>query len=190
MMAQPLMSELQSSHLTVEQYSQLFTAIESGLPLVAQPYLALAEQIGASEEQVIETIKEWQQQGLIRRFGLVIHHRKLGYVANAMVVWDVANEDIERVAELLSQQKVVTLCYRRPRFLPHWPYNLFCMIHGKNRAQVLAQLDEICRVNKLQTIDKKVLFSYKAYKQRGGRYSNTQLNKSATSTAATTTRNK
>ncbi|KGJ88067.1 siroheme decarboxylase subunit beta [Thalassotalea sp. ND16A] len=160
----------ENPELSIEQQLQLFNAIESGLPLVAQPYLALAEEIGVSEEQVIAMITDWQQQGLIRRFGLVIRHRKLGYVANAMVVWDVEDEQVDAIAEILAEQKVVTLCYRRPRVLPHWPYNLFCMVHGKNRDQVEAQLAQICQHSELKSLSKKLLFSNKAYKQRGGRY--------------------
>ncbi|WNC72632.1 hypothetical protein RGQ13_01250 [Thalassotalea psychrophila] len=149
----------------------MFAAIEQGLPLVAQPYLAIAEQIDASEEQVTSTINHWQKQGVIRRFGLVIRHRKLGYVANAMVVWNVDDECVEDVAAILAKQKVVTLCYRRPRVLPEWNYNLFCMIHGKDRAQVIKQLDDMCQHGDLAGIEKKILFSNKAYKQRGGKYS-------------------
>ncbi len=157
--------------LNKEQQSHLFAAIEQGLPLVAQPYLAIAEQVGISEQQVIDTIDIWQKEGLIRRFGMVVRHRALGYTANAMVVWDVKDEDIARVAGLLSQEDVVTLCYRRPRVLPAWPYNLFCMIHGQSRDQVLSQLAAICQRHQLNQIDKNVLFSSKAYKQCGGRYS-------------------
>lgn len=159
--------------LAPEQQLELFAAIEQGLALVAEPYLAIAEQLNISEEQVIATIKDWQEQGMIRRFGLVIRHRKLGYIANAMVVWDVNDECVDDVAAILAQQKVVTLCYRRPRVLPHWPYNLFCMIHGKSREQVSKQLNEICLHSELANIDKKILFSNKAYKQRGGQYSQT-----------------
>lgn len=170
---QLLFDNVNSLQLSPEQQLDLFAAIEQGLPLVAQPYLAIAEQVGASEEQIISTINHWQEQGVIRRFGLVIRHRKLGYVANAMVVWNVADECVDDVAEILAKQKVVTLCYRRPRVLPDWPYNLFCMIHGKDRTQVIEQLDEMCQQGELADIDKKILFSNKAYKQRGGKYSQT-----------------
>lgn len=156
--------------LTKNQQAQLFAVIEQGLPLVAQPYLAIAQQLDISEQQVITTIAAWQEQGLIRRFGLVVRHRKLGYQANAMVVWNVEDSQVDAVAEILANEAVVTLCYRRPRVLPQWPYNLFCMIHGKNRDQVLSQLSEICQRNKLESIEKNVLFSTTAYKQRGGRY--------------------
>lgn len=159
--------------LSSEQQAQLFAAIEQGLPLVERPYLAIAEQLSLTESAVIATIDAWQTQGLIRRFGLVVRHRKLGYQANAMVVWDIAPEDTARIADLLAEEDVVTLCYERPRILPQWPYNLFCMIHGKSRDQVLAQLADICQRHQLNHIHKNVLFSTKAYKQRGGRYAAT-----------------
>ncbi|WNC68356.1 hypothetical protein RI845_17780 [Thalassotalea nanhaiensis] len=164
---------IESQTLTPQQQLQLFAAIEQGLPLVAKPYDALAKYLNISEKQVISTIEDWQEQGMIRRFGLVIRHRKLGYVANAMVVWNVNDKSVDDVAAILSKQKVVTLCYRRPRVLPDWPYNLFCMIHGKTRSQVIDQLNEICQHDELANIDKKILFSNKAYKQRGGKYSHT-----------------
>lgn len=156
--------------LSVEQKHQLRAILEQGLPFVAQPYLHIAEQIDASERQVIEQIQDWQIQGLIRRYGLVVKHRQLGYVANAMVVWDVTEAEMEHVAKSLSQRNEVSLCYRRPRQLPHWPYNLFCMIHGKSTTEVEAQIQTITDELALTHINKAVLFSYKAYKQQGARY--------------------
>jgi siroheme decarboxylase len=152
-------------------HQQLFAVVEQGLPLVAQPYLAIAEQIGASENDVINTLSAWQQQGLIRRLGLVVRHRQLGYCANAMVVWNVTDSEVNTIGEKLANESVVTLCYQRARVLPQWQYNLFCMIHGKDKAQVLQQLDDICQRHQLDNIEKDVLFSVKAYKQQGARFS-------------------
>jgi DNA-binding Lrp family transcriptional regulator len=157
--------------LTPDQQNDLFGAIEQGLPIVEQPYLAIANQLQINEEQVLATITAWQEQGLIRRFGLVVRHRKLGYQANAMVVWDIEDDEVARVANILASEDVVTLCYQRPRVLPQWHYNLFCMIHGKSRDQVLTQLADICQRHQLDKFDKNVLFSTIAYKQRGGKYS-------------------
>jgi len=163
-------NHLVQDHLSAQLQQKLLAVIEQGLPLVAQPYLAIAEQIGTSEVAVIATLHGWQQQGFIKRLGLVVRHRKLGYCANAMVVWNIADQDIERVANILSNESVVTLCYQRPRVLPQWQYNLFCMIHGKNKTQVLQQLDDLCKRNNLENIEKNVLFSTKAYKQHGARF--------------------
>jgi DNA-binding Lrp family transcriptional regulator len=163
-------NSIAANALNAEQQAQLRSIIEQGLPIEERPFLAIAQQLNASEQSVINTITAWQKQGLIKRFGLVVKHRNLGYTANAMVVFNIPNEQIERVGNLLSAETAVTLCYQRPKVLPDWPYNLFCMIHGKNRDQVLAQLADICATHQLEHFDKSILFSNKAYKQQGGRY--------------------
>ncbi|WP_417513454.1 AsnC family protein [Marinobacter sp.] len=144
--------------------------LEQGLPLVPQPYLALAERTGLSEQEVINAVTQWQSDGLIKRLGLVVKHRTLGYTANAMVVWDVPDEQVQQLGKAMADVPFITLCYQRPRRLPDWPYNLFCMIHGTNRERVLTQLDSLIADHNLQHIPYSVLFSNKAYRQRGGRY--------------------
>jgi len=157
----------------------LRTFIEKGLPDHLSPYQLVAEQLGLTEAQVIGQIAQWQQEGLIRRFGLVIKHRKLGYDANAMVVWNIPNQDMDSIAQRLAKCAPVSLCYQRPRRLPDWPYNLFCMIHGTDRALVLAQIAQITEQLSLEAIEKDVLFSFKAYKQHGARYAKVASNKAA-----------
>lgn len=157
----------------------LFNAIEQGLPLVSEPYRALAKQLESDEQTVINTIEKWQGQGLIRRFGMVVRHRKLGYTANAMVVWQVPMTQIDAIADKLANEKPVTLCYQRPAVPPIWPYNLFCMIHGKDRDSVLSTLEDICQKHELGHINKDVLFSTKAYKQRGASYARQRTSETA-----------
>ncbi|WP_144820373.1 Lrp/AsnC family transcriptional regulator [Marinobacter piscensis] len=144
--------------------------LEKGLPLVPRPYQALGERTGLSEQEVMNAITQWQNDGLIKRFGLVVKHRTLGYTANAMVVWDVPDEQVKALGQTLAGVPFITLCYQRPRQLPDWPYNLFCMIHGTDRTRVLAQLDSLIADQNLQHIQHAVLFSNKTYRQRGGCY--------------------
>ncbi|WP_372964487.1 AsnC family protein [Marinobacter sp.] len=144
--------------------------LEGGLPLTPRPYLELAERTGLTEQQVMGAIQHWQHQGLIKRSGLIVKHRTLGYNANAMVVWDVPDIQVSQLGRTLAAVSFVTLCYQRPRRLPDWPYNLFCMIHGVNRERVLNQLDQMIADHNLGGIPHSVLFSNKAYLQRGGRY--------------------
>lgn len=153
----------------------LMAAVEQGLPLVSEPYRALAEQLDCEEQLVIATLSRWQDEGLIRRFGLVVRHRKLGYTANAMVVWQIGPEQIDRIAMMLAAESAVTLCYQRPTVPSIWPYNLFCMIHGKNREAVHNTLEQICQKHQLQHINKDILFSTKAYKQQGARFARQPL---------------
>ncbi|HLT13735.1 MAG TPA: AsnC family protein [Marinobacter sp.] len=144
--------------------------LEEGLPLTPRPYLALAERTGLTEQQVMDAIRHWQQQGLIKRSGLIVKHRTLGYNANAMVVWNVPDDQVGKLGKTLAAVPFVTLCYQRPRRLPDWPYNLFCMIHGVSRERVLGQLDKMIADHNLGDTPHSVLFSNKAYLQRGGRY--------------------
>ncbi|WP_456406849.1 siroheme decarboxylase subunit beta [Thiolapillus sp.] len=152
------------------QDQQLVALIQSGLPLSSRPYAELGEQLGMPEETVIQRIQALQDEGVIKRMGIVVRHHELGYTANAMVVWDVPDEQVRRVGEALGRHACVTLCYQRPRRLPQWPYNLFCMIHGKDRERVLNYLDSLVESEALQDIPHEVLFSGERFKQRGAKY--------------------
>ncbi len=144
-------------------------ALQEGLPIVAQPYLALAEDLGVSEQQVVEAIEQLQRSGMTKRFGMVLKHRQLGYHANAMVVWDVPDGCVDRVGASLGEEPCVTLSYRRPRRPPEWNYNLFCMIHGTCRETVTAQLEDIV-LRKGLHYPHQLLFSSHCFKQRGAVY--------------------
>lgn len=159
-----------SERLSDDQQIQLRRLLEIGLPLQSHPYRVLAERIQASEADVLRQVQTWQEQGLFRRFGLVLKHRALGFRANAMLVLDIPDEQVESVGQLLGQTAGINLCYQRRRRLPQWPYNLFCMLHGREREQVEARIDAILLQHGLSQRPHHLLFSSKAYKQCGGRY--------------------
>lgn len=148
----------------------LVDAIQGGLPLVSRPYALIGEQIGLSEREVIRRIRDLLDQGVIKRLGVVVRHRELGYDANAMVVWDVPDDRVRELGRCLGGFPFVTLCYRRPRRLPDWPYNLFTMIHGRDREEVMTRLDELVASCGLEEIPHQPLFSRRCFKQRGARY--------------------
>ena len=148
----------------------LMRSIENGLPLVKRPYAEVGVGLGLSETEVIERIAKLQQQQLIKRFGVVVRHRELGYKANAMVVWDVPDDQVSRYGHCLGKFTHVTLCYQRPRSLPQWPYNLFTMIHGRDKEEVLANVKAIADECGLGAVPREVLFSGRRFKQRGAHY--------------------
>lgn len=149
---------------------ELIAAVQDGLPLERKPYAAIARRVGLSESQVIEWIGQMIERGLIRRFGLVLSHRDLGYRANAMVVWDIPDRAVGDIGRKLAALDYVTLCYRRPRRLPDWPYNLFCMIHGRDRNRVMALAEQAATEAGAVDFPRDLLFSSKQFKQRGARY--------------------
>ncbi|MGD9670538.1 MAG: Lrp/AsnC family transcriptional regulator [Hyphomicrobiaceae bacterium] len=148
---------------------RLLAALERGLMLVPHPYLALGDEVGLSEAQVIERIIGLIQTGIITRFGAIVRHRRLGYRANAMVVFDVDDARVDALGERFAREEFVTLCYRRPRRGVRWPYNLFCMIHGIERARVLEQAQHLARTGGLDQSSLAVLFSQRCFLQRGTR---------------------
>lgn len=148
----------------------LAQALQDGLPLVPRPYAVVGALLGLSEAEVLARLTRLIQVGDIRRLGVVVRHRELGYRANAMVVWDVPDDQVTEVGGNLGQQPFVTLCYRRPRRLPRWHYNLFCMIHGHSEAEVTENLNRLIETCALQQISHEVLFSKRRFKQRGARY--------------------
>ena len=152
------------------QAMQLRSLLEAGLPLAARPYRMLAERIGASEQVVLEQVRHWSEDGLFRRVGLVLKHRALGFRANAMLVMDIADDQVDEVGRRLGQAAGINLCYQRPRRLPDWPYNLFCMVHGREREQVCQLIENLLAAYGLSEVPHQLLFSTRAFKQCGGRY--------------------
>jgi len=150
---------------TVER--RLIAALQPGLELVARPFARLGARAGLSEGEVLTRIAAWLEEGLIKRFGVIVRHHELGYRANAMVVFDVPDGEVDRIGRQLAAAAGVTLCYRRSRSLPHWPYNLYCMVHGRSREDVQPVIDGLSRQAGLPA---QALFSTRRFKQCGARY--------------------
>ena len=145
----------------------LIVATQGGLPLVPRPYHAIAEQVGLSADDVMRRLSAMLETGIIRRIGAVPNHYAIGWTANGMTVWDVADGRVDELGARIGALDFVTHCYRRPRALPAWPYNLFAMVHGASRDECAVKADEIrallgdsCRGND-------ILYSTKILKKSG-----------------------
>ena len=149
---------------------RLVMALQEGLPLFIRPFSVLASRIGCDESEVIERIRRWCAEGIIKRFGVIVRHHELGYTANAMLVHDIPDASVSAIGERLACESGVNLCYRRPRVPPTWRYNLFCMIHGQARAEVEARIAELRARLQLTDYAHAVLFSLTRFKQCGARY--------------------
>jgi DNA-binding Lrp family transcriptional regulator len=160
--------------LPVDFEKRLIALVGKGLPLVSHPYAAIAEQLGCDEADVIEGLNRLIQRNDIKRFGVVVRHRELGYKANGMVVWDIPDERIEELGHCIGKYEFVTLCYQRPRRLPDWRYNLFSMVHGQDRAGVIEKVNFIVEQCDLHDMTHEILFSRRRFKQRGAHYNHQQ----------------
>lgn len=154
---------------------RLILATQDGLPLVARPYHQLAEQLATTPEVVMAKLSAMLERGVIRRIGVVPNHYAIGYVANGMSVWAIDPARIDAVGERVGRLDGVSHCYRRPMRLPHWPYNLFAMVHGRERAAVLAQVEAIAAMIEAEfpgaCTQRDVLFSSRILKKTGLRLS-------------------
>jgi DNA-binding Lrp family transcriptional regulator len=151
--------------------ARIAAALQEGLPFEPRPFAAIAAKAqlppAEGEALVIHRLHDWLRDGTVKRVGVIVRHRELGYVANVMAVWDVPDAEVDAHGVALSREPGVTLSYRRERALPAWPYNLFCMIHGRERGDVESSLDAIARRQGLVRFPHARLFSRTAFKQRG-----------------------
>ena len=153
------------------QDKPLLIALEDGLPLVSRPYREVGEAVGLAEDAVIDRLGALQEAGIVRRLGIVVRHRAVGFSANAMAVWDVPDDRLDEIGQAFAAHPSVTLCYRRRRVPPDWPYSLFVMVHAKERDAALAVIDELNRETGTAALPQAVLFSRRCFKQRGARLS-------------------
>jgi DNA-binding Lrp family transcriptional regulator len=146
---------------------RLIAATQGGLPLVPEPYRALAQTLGIDEADVIARLGRLLAGGAIRRIGAVPNHYALGLLANGMSVWDVPDELVASIGERVGALEFVTHCYERPRHPPHWPYNLFAMVHGRSRAEVKDKVAGIAELIGPAARAHEVLFSTRILKKSG-----------------------
>jgi DNA-binding Lrp family transcriptional regulator len=142
-------------------------ATQAGLPLTPRPYHAVAERLGLPPEEVMARLRAMQARGVIRRLGAVPNHYRLGYRANGMTVWDVPDEWVDELGARVGRLDSVSHCYRRPRHLPEWPYNLFAMVHGRSRGDVEAEVRRIAAILGEHDRGHAVLYSTRILKKTG-----------------------
>ena len=146
---------------------QIILATQSGLPLEAQPYHAVARQVGVSPEEVMARMRRMLEIGMIRRIGAVPNHYALGYKANGMTVWDVPDERVDELGERVGALDFVSHCYHRPRHLPEWPYNFFAMVHGHDKPEVEEQVRQIAELLGEADRGHEILYSTRILKKTG-----------------------
>jgi len=148
----------------------LVRSLQAGLPRVPRPYHAVARTLGVAPDVVMARLAAMLATGAIRRIGAVPNHYRLGYTANGMSVWDVDDAAVDALGEKVGALEFVSHCYRRPRRLPLWRYNLFAMVHGRSRGEVEAKAGEIARVLGSAASAHDILYSTKILKKTGLRF--------------------
>ncbi len=151
--------------------NELIKTIQQGLPLdTLEPYKKMANNLGVTESEILSSIQLLKDDKSIKRFGPVLHNRQVGFNQNAMTTLKVASEKINELGKKIAAFDFVTLCYEREMIPEVWEFNLYFMIHGKERAIVENQIQLVLNSIKSDLIDHEILFSSQCFKQKGATY--------------------
>lgn len=127
--------------LTALHYD-LIKDLQYDISIVSEPFKEIIEKYNITYEKFFEIINDLKKSGMMRRFSAVLYHRKAGFNANAMVVWELKDKDPIKSGELAAAFTAVSHCYLRPKY-SNWPYSLFTMIHGKTSEYTQSVIEEI-----------------------------------------------
>ena len=142
-------------------------ALQEDLPLDPRPFVVVAARIGLTEDELLAVARDLRERGVIRRFGAAVRHRRLGYRANGMSVWNVPAERLDEVGRLLAGYEQVSHCYVRPRF-DDFAYNLYAMMHAADRGAVEALAADVAEASGIS--DYRLLFSQRELKKSSMRF--------------------
>jgi len=141
---------------------KIIQAMQDEFPVVEKPYEEIAGRIGITEVELLDRLKMFKHDGQIRKMGAVLRHREVGFSSNVLCAWAVPAEQIELVAEQMSESTAVSHCYDR-NTMPDWPYSVYTMIHGHSREECNAIAEQLAE--KTHIVDRVMLFSVKEWKK-------------------------
>jgi len=146
---------------------KIIRKLQEEIPITATPYKDMAIELNIDEDELINKIKKYNKAGILKRVAGILHHRKVGFKANAMVVWKVNKKDVDSIAKYMISITEISHCYERET-CSSWNYNLYTMIHGKNKRICTKIIQEISDVVGL--VDYKILYSTKELKKTSMKY--------------------
>lgn len=142
-------------------------ALQGDFPLVAEPYKAMAEECGISEEEFLARVEAMRAEKKIRKMGAVLRHREVGFKANVLVAWEVPAECLDEVARQMAESPYVSHCYDR-NTAPDWLYNLYTMVHGTSREDCEKIVEGLAA--ETGVTNRTMLYTKKEWKKTSMRY--------------------
>jgi DNA-binding Lrp family transcriptional regulator len=135
---------------------------QNDIPIVSEPFKDIVDELGLTYDAFFSILNELKDAGVMRRFAGILNHRKAGFNANAMVVWDVDDEKGEEIGKKAAEFSAVSHCYLRPKY-PNWPYNLFTMVHGKTTEETNGIIREMA--DEIPHFSRRPLYSTREFKK-------------------------
>jgi DNA-binding Lrp family transcriptional regulator len=144
---------------------ELIRYIQNDLPPDYRPFLTIAEKLGWTEDEVLNRIREWMDQGIIKRFGVLVKHQNLGF--KAMVAWSVPSSEVERIGKQMAKYPFISHCYERPA-RSDWPYNLYTMFHASDKKEVESFVQKVAKDTGVR--EYRILYTVKEWKKKSMEY--------------------
>ncbi|HEY2180365.1 MAG TPA: AsnC family transcriptional regulator [Solirubrobacteraceae bacterium] len=137
-------------------------ALQGDMPVAAEPYAQAADDVGLTQEAFLDHLAAMQERGLLRRVAAILYHRRAGFSANGMGVWQVPDEQIEEIGRRMARVRGISHCYQRPTY-DDWPYSVFTMAHGRSKEECDAVLDAIAEQTQIH--ERATLYSSTEFKK-------------------------
>ena len=155
-------------------HHKLIALAQNDIPIVREPFREVIDELGIEYDKFFATLNELKEAGVMRRFAGILNHRRAGFNANAMVVWDVDEAKGDEIGEKASEFSAVSHCYLRPKY-PNWPYNLFTMVHGKTTEETNGTIREMA--SEIEHFARQPLYSTREFKKVRIKYFSPQFKK-------------
>jgi len=136
--------------------------LQGDMPVIGEPYAPAAAELGISQEALLEHLRSMEERKALRRVAAILFHRRAGFSANGMGVWNVPEERIMEIAPLMASFRGISHCYQRPTY-EDWPYSVFTMAHGRSKEECDAILDSIAEESGIE--DRRTLYSSTEFKK-------------------------
>jgi DNA-binding Lrp family transcriptional regulator len=146
-----------------DEHKRIIEKTQYDLPIKSEPFEDIVKELGISYEELFTSLQKFKDAGIMRRFAAILNHRKAGFNANAMVVWDIDEKKGEDIGKKVATFSAVSHCYLRPKY-PNWPYNLFTMIHGKTTEETNSIVEDMAK--EIEFKSKMLLYSTKEFKKQ------------------------
>jgi DNA-binding Lrp family transcriptional regulator len=142
-------------------------AAQGPMEVTHEPYAPAAAELGIPQEQLLGQLEFMRERRALRRVAAILFHRRAGFSANGMGVWNVPEERILELGPRMSSFRGISHCYQRPTYAD-WPYSVFTMAHGRSKEECDAILDSIAADTGID--DRRTLYSSTEFKKIRLRY--------------------
>ncbi|HEX5979940.1 MAG TPA: AsnC family transcriptional regulator [Thermoleophilaceae bacterium] len=137
-------------------------ATQGPMEPVAEPFGAAARELGMPVRSLLEHLEDMRERKALRRVAAILFHRRAGFSANGMGVWEVPEDRVLELGPRMAAYRGISHCYQRPTYAD-WPYSVFTMAHGRSKEECDAILDTIAAETGIE--ERRTLYSSTEFKK-------------------------